>query len=199
MKAFTKRHKGGRRGHLAFTLIELLVVIAVILILVGISLKVMSLANRKAGITRTTWILEQVKNSLAAYYATYGTYPPVNSVYYEYESTPMSALPAVPTDPGYRTGLVYFIFSGTYHNPEAEGWQHFLDGIGNYGSPRYSNQVGFAWVAWTNSSHTIYDAFGNELHYESPYPYSTYRLWSDGPNRANNNGSGDDQGVTSVE
>lgn len=183
----------------SFTLVELLVVVAVILVLLGISLKVMSMVNRKAGVARTTWVLEQVKNALGSYYATYGMYPPVKTVGYQYEKTPMTSLPAIPADMYYSTGLVYFIFSGTFHNPEAQKWQHYLDGIGSYGQVPHSNKTGFAWIYWTNSTHTIFDAWDKELRYECLSPYSTYRLWSTGPNQADNNGSVDDIGIAPGE
>jgi prepilin-type N-terminal cleavage/methylation domain-containing protein len=188
-----------RRRNPAFTLIELLVVVAIILVLTGIALRIMSLVNRKAGTAATLRVLEQVKNALGAYYSTYGTYPPVTSVAYEYENTPLASLPDIPPDMHYSTGLVYFIYSDPKHNPEAQRWRHYLEGIGWTGSPDYSNRVGFAWVFWTNNYHTIWDAWDRELHYECRPPYSSYRLWSDGPDRNNNNGVGDDLGVAPTE
>jgi len=192
------------RHRRSFTLVELLIVVAVILILLGISLRVMSMVNRKAGVARTTWILEQVKNSLGSYYSTYGTYPPVTTVAYQYEKTPVGSLPAIPPNLNYSTGLVFFVYAPPKHaghnpDPSAQRWQYYLDDIGEYGLAFYSNQVGFSWVFWTNNTHTIKDAWDSELRYECLPPYSRYRLWSVGPNRSNENGAGDDEGVAPGE
>jgi hypothetical protein len=123
-------------------------------------------------------------------------------VYYEYESTPLSSLPALPTNSYYTTGLVYYIYSGPHHNPDAEvvQWQHYLEGIGSDGGPTYSNQIGGAfWVSWTNSSHTINDAWSRELKYQHSADYQSFKLWSLGPDGADNAGGGDDIGVTSED
>jgi prepilin-type N-terminal cleavage/methylation domain-containing protein len=192
----------GKKHQRSFTLIELLVVVAIILILAGLTIKVMSMVNRKTGQVATMRILEQVKNALGAYYTTYGSYPPVNSVYYEYENTPMSSLPAIPSDPHYTTGLVYYIYTGTFHNADAEvaQWQHYLEGIGSGGSPPYSNQIGAAFlVFWTNSSHTINDAWGRQLVYQHSSDYQSFILFSLGPDGVTNWGGGDDIGVTSED
>jgi hypothetical protein len=159
----------------------------------------MAIVNRKAGVGRTTWILEQVKNALGSYYATYGTYPPATTVAFQYEKTPLASLPAIPPDMKYTTGLVYFVYSDANHNPDAGRWQHYLEGIGHYGQQYYSNRVGFSWVFWTNNTHTINDAWDTELRYECLPPYSTFRLWSAGPDRNNSNGGGDDLGVTPAD
>ncbi len=174
---------------LAFTLIELLIVVSIILVLVGISLKVMSLANRKTGAAQTIRTLEQVKNALAAYYSVYGVYPPVDGVYYEYEATSASSLPAIPPDMGYKTGLCYYIFYGPKHNEDAacNAWQHYLNNpsLKSPGGAVHSNKIGFAVVIWTNSSSTIKDAWGADIGYQclSLDPTSSfqrYRLWSSG-------------------
>lgn len=202
--AIQKSGDGVRRLRLkrSFTLIELLVVVAIILILAGLTIRVMSMVNRKTGQVATMRILEQVKNALAAYHTTYGSYPPVNQVYYEFENTLMSSLPAVPSNPGYTTGLVYYIYTGPYHNPDADAarWQHYLEGIGSAGGPTYSNQIGGAfWVSWTNSSHTINDAWARELKYQHSADYQSFKLWSLGPDGSDNGGGGDDIGVTSED
>jgi prepilin-type N-terminal cleavage/methylation domain-containing protein len=188
-----------RRRNPAFTLIELLVVVAIILVLTGIALRIMSLVNRKAGTAATLRVLEQVKNALGAYYSTYGTYPPVTSVAYIYEKTPMKDLPDPPDDMGWRTGLVYFIYSGDHHNPYAQRWQHYLEGIGGFDILTNAKPKNFVWNYWTNNLHSIWDAWDSELRYECLPPYSTYRLWSIGPNRNDNNGGGDDLGVAPTE
>ena len=168
-----EKNRRKRRG--SFTLIELLVVVAIILILLGLSLKVMSIINRKATTAKTIWILEQVKNALGSYYSTYGSYPPVSFVGYEYERTPMSDLPALPPSMNWKTGMVYYIYSDTKHNAEATPWQHYLKGIGSYGMAEYSNRVGAAWVFWSNNTHSVYDAWDRPLSYRAEPPdYQRY-------------------------
>jgi len=189
-----------RRG--SFTLIELLVVVAIILLLLGMSLKIMAIVNRKAATAKTIWILEQVKNALGAYYVAYGSYPPVGFVSYEYERTPGASLPAIPTNMNWSTGLVYYIYSEAKHNPEPEAarWQHYLENIGGKGMKPYSNRVGAAWVFWSNNVHTIADAWGAELRYTAAPPdYQSYQLWSVGADGNNANGGGDDIGVQAAE
>lgn len=197
MRHSTER-KMKRRG--SFTLIELLVVVAIILLLLGMSLKIMSVINRKATTARTIWILEQVKNSLGAYYSTYGSYPPVSFVGYEYEKTPMSELPALPPSMNWKTGMVYYIYSADKHNPEAAPWQHYLKDIGSYGMTEYSNRIGAAWIFWSNKTHSIADAWDRGIYYRSDPPdYQRYLLWSAGPNGTDEGGGGDDIGVQAAE
>jgi prepilin-type N-terminal cleavage/methylation domain-containing protein len=187
----------GRRK--AFTLIELLVVVSIILILMGISLKVMSIVNRRGSTARTEWILQQVKNALGAYYSLYGTYPPTDTVkfVYKFKLPPEEDVNISPDALGWKTGLVYYIFSGDQHNPEAAPWQHFLEGIGS-GIEYPSGQAVTNNQTWgfTNRSHTLADAWGREIHYRSVGPdYQSYVMWSDGPNGISSNGVDDDIGV----
>lgn len=195
----TGRMDGVKSGRKAFTLIELLVVVSIILILLGISLKVMSLVNRRGSTARTTWILEQVKNALGAYYSLYGTYPPTDKVTFVYEGLmpPPTDVIIPQSELQWSTGLVYYIFSGSGHNPEAAPWQHYLAGIGGTSmDPRTNVTVGAWRGGFTNRIHTIADAWGRTLHYSSPGPdYQRYSLWSDGPNGVNSNGLDDDIGV----
>ena len=170
-----------RRSLASFTLIELLVVVAVILILLGISMKVLSIANSHAEKAKTLYVLEQVKNAIGAYYTQYGVYPPVDGVDYIYPKTLASTLPAPPKGGmGYVTGLVYYIYSGAYHNTDAEAatWQHYLVGLDSGGSITGSgwDASGTIKMDWTNATHTIpgigYECktFGSSC--------QRYRLWS---------------------
>lgn len=192
---------GRRVARASFTLIELLVVVTIILILAGITLKVMSVVNRKAGQAKTMKILEQVKNALGAYYTTYGTYPPVQSVGFEHEYRPPHGVGA-PTNLGYSTGLVYYLTSGSGcvkpHNvdPAVGRWEHYLEGIIDGDTSLVTNQQQWA---WTNYTHSIQDAWGQGLQYESFDPYQKFKLWSIGPNGTNDLGGGDDIGVTSED
>lgn len=194
------RRPVSRRG--AFTLIELLVVVTIILILVGITLKITSIVGRQGGKARTLWVLEQVKNSLGAYYTANGTYPPVNSVTYVLPfKEPIGAVPDGGL--GYSTGLVYYIYSANdyqYHNPDPEvaRWAHYLKDIGSIDLKAMTNKSvnSGAWVFWTNKVHWIADGWGNNINYSSSPPYQQYKLWSSGPNGSNEFGAGDDIGVT---
>ncbi|MEI8138826.1 MAG: prepilin-type N-terminal cleavage/methylation domain-containing protein [bacterium] len=181
----------------AFTLIEMLVVVAIILILAGMTLKIIPLVTRKTGQVATLRILEQVKNALGGFYATYGVFPPVNSVYYEYEGTPMSSLPITPTNTGYSTGLVYYIYNGAHHNQDAEvaRWQHYLKDVGSSGW----RSNGFANTTWTNNTHTINDSWGSQLRYSNSPDHQWYKLWSIGANGIDEGGNGDDVGVTAQD
>ena len=178
-----------------FTLIELLVVTAVILILFSISMKVMSLANRKAGIAKTTWVIEQVKDGLGAFYTEYGSYPPVWTIPYQWLDDP-SVIGRYPTVKTWavNTGLVYFL----QFDARAAKWDHYIDpvlsGVGMY----WSNIAYWAGgqIIYTNHSQTICDAWGNEIHYVPANGYQGYRLWSNGPNGADESGTNDDIGVT---
>ncbi len=183
----------------AFTLIELLVVVSIILILMGISLRVMSIVNRRGSTARTEWILQQVKNALGSYYALYGTYPPVSTVPFIYEGLIPTEVIIPQEQLGWSTGLVYYIFStDSRHNQEAAPWQHFLEGIGSGITPiPYTNVTVGAWNGgFTNKFHTLVDAWGRELRYNSSGPdYQRFILWSVGPNGSDENGGGDDIGV----
>lgn len=190
----------------SFTLIELLVVVAIILVLIGIVLRVTGVVGRQGGKARTLWVLEQVKNALGAYYTTYGSYPPVDSVTYILPKTDPNTLPAIPDGGfGYSTGLVYYIFTtDKYHNQDRDAlrWQHYLEDVDGTGLIPMSNKSSsaFTWVFWTNAAHYINDAWGRSLYYKAEPPdYQRYRLWSAGPNGVNENGGGDDIGVTFTE
>jgi prepilin-type N-terminal cleavage/methylation domain-containing protein len=200
----TRGSRVGVNRRSSFTLIELLVVVAVILILMGISLKVMGIVNRKASTGKTTWILEQVKNALGAYYSLYGTYPPVDSVAFVYEgSIPSPTEVLIPASTaGWSTGLVYYIYStDSHHNQEAKPWQHYLEGIGGIDTDPKTNITIGAWRGgFTNKIHSISDAWGQTLRYKSyPPDYQRFLLYSIGPNGSDQSGGGDDIGVQSVD
>jgi prepilin-type N-terminal cleavage/methylation domain-containing protein len=171
----------------AFTLIELLVVVAIILILAGISLKIMGVVGNKTALAKTDMVLEQVKNALAGYYAIYGSYPAVNDV--------SSTLPYIrpaggndANDPPKR-GLTAFLLTGKdgsaltqqYCNPEATRWDHYLAGI--YSSDTETNQAqgGMSMLDFTNKTYTITDGWDRKINYSAHAPdYQTYTLWSGG-------------------
>ena len=180
----------GRCYRRAFTLIELLVVVAIIMILTGISMKITSLVTGKTGKARTIWVLEQVKNALGSYYVAYGSYPPVDTVTYIFEGAQSGNLPAVPDGGmGYSTGLVFYIYNAPRHNsdPVVATWQHYLTGIGSYGSQSNAGKASASFIAWTNNTHTILDGWGNEIGYQCKAlnvpgqpANQRFRLWSSG-------------------
>ena len=201
-----------RRSRASFTLIELLVVVAIILILMGLTLKVMSMVNRKTATARTLVVLEQVKGALGAYYSTYGSYPAVSGV----ASVAPYKLPSNPPD-NMRTsrGLTACIMSGynfsdfknypqtmAYFNQDARRWDYYFDKIRDMiyiGSPTNRDTgAGGSQYTWTNASITILDGWGREIRYS---PLSTnnqegYLLWSLGSDGSN--GTSDDV-VTTFE
>jgi len=188
-----------RRG--GFTLIELLVVVAVILILVSISMKIMALANRKAGVAKTTYVIEQVKNGLGAFFSEYGVYPPVTTIPYVWLADP-SLQVTYSNSQGtcqwnVSTGLVYFL----QFDPKASKWDHYIDPVLSSVSQNPTNI--FSWpgghIIYTNNTQTIKDAWGNEINYVPANGYQGYKLWSNGPNGNNDSGANDDIGVTTGE
>lgn len=171
----------------AFTLIELLIVVAIILILGGMSLKIMSVVGNKTALAKTDMVLEQVKNALAGYYAVYGSYPAVSSV----ASTLPYKRPAGGTDannPPIR-GLTAFLLTGRdgsaltqqYCNPEAARWEHYLEGVYSGGTQTNQASSGMSMLDFTNKTYSISDGWGNTIHYSALAPdYQSYTLWSDG-------------------
>ena len=179
-----------------FTLIELLVVVTIILILSGISLKIMSMVGNKTGTAKTDMVLEQVKNALAAYYTTYGTFPAVNTVASE---IPYNQPATLINNPGLNQGLTAYLISGndlnpsptaitrSYLNPEATKWEHYLKGLYS-GITKTNSTTQFTSVMdYTNITITICDAWGHEIHYvPQPPDYQNYTLWSEGPTGSTN-------------
>lgn len=43
------------------------------------------------------------------------------------------------------------------------------------------DHCGYQGHVWTNSQCTVWDPWGNQLHYRSDPPYESYRIWSSGP------------------
>lgn len=176
----------------AFTLIELLVVISVILILSGISLKVMSVVGSKTAVAKTNMVLEQVKNALAGYYVAYGSYPPATGVR---SVAPLTQPGSLLSDTNLSRGLTAYLLSGkngsaatqAYFNPEAAKWEHYLDNI--YSTDKRTNAIsqGMSMLDVTNMVFTILDGWENPINYSSPGPdYQSYVLWSDGPTSSTN-------------
>lgn len=197
------------RSWASFTLIELLVVVAIILILAGVSLKIMSLVNRKTATARTLMVLEQVKGALGAYYVAYGAYPNVATV----GSVAPYKLPStLPPDLKTSRGLTACIMSGytisdfknypntmAFFNQEARRWEYYFDKIGDRirtDTPTNKAGAGGSIYTWTNATVTIWDGWDREIKYS---PYSTnnqqgYRLWSVGADGVS--GNSDDVVVT---
>lgn len=193
-----------RKKKKAFTLIELLVVVAIILILFSISMKLMAIANRKAAVSKTTWLIEQVKNSLGAFYSEYGSYPPASSLEYTWVDPGVVAkYPTVSSWP-VSTGLVYFLeyFEDPPGRKIGDKWNHYFDQVLEARGDNPSNRVEFMAGQYTPyfTNHTMSiqnDAWGHALHYSvsKTAGYQGYKLWSDGPNGVNENGANDDIGV----
>ena len=174
-----------RFRHNAFTLIELLVVVAVILVLVGISLKVMSIVNVKTGTARTLFVLEQTRNALDAYYSTVGTYP--NTLDTKYDrlngNTNSWGFDASldPNIPNIK-GLTYYL--GYEPNPRAASWQKFASTVivsGASHTNKPSTKPGFDKIITTNTVNTIVDGWGTEIIYTPTTNCDGFSLYSAGP------------------
>jgi prepilin-type N-terminal cleavage/methylation domain-containing protein len=182
----------------AFTLIELLVVIAVILILMGISLKMMSIVSNKTGISKTLFVLEQTRNALDAYYAAVGTYPNTTAIPYDrfIGNTNSWGFDASGTIPEVK-GLSYYI--GYEAHPRAASWQKFATTvIVDVGS--YTNAVskpGFDKIVTTNKVNSIRDAWGHDIVYTPNANCDGYVLSSLGLDGQTN--TADDIGITKNE
>jgi len=198
----------------AFTLIELLVVVAIILILAGISLRIIPMINNKTATARTMAVLETVKCALGAYYSTYGSYPNVSSV----TSTSPDKMPGnPPQDDKSSPGLTKYIMTGTefgnvsdpmrgFFNSEASRWQYVWKKLVDDGRVYsdvptnliYSFQEGYSWKDWTNKNVSIRDGWDRTIRYQyyNSNNIEGYRLWSLGPNGSDENGGGDDILVT---
>lgn len=194
----------------SFTLIELLVVVAVIMVLVGITLKVMGMVNRRSASAKTLAIIEQVKHALGEYYSTYGSYPPgdmYNSADHftsvDYVHPPDSTIASYPSCNNWHssTGLVYYL---KYFDQPPSRWTQFTDGIvpNSSGAIATNSQYqGGTTPTYTNTTETIVDGWGNKLRYVSSVTngYQSYSIWSIGPNGIDEGGTNDDIGVQWAE
>ncbi len=174
----------------AFTLIELLVVVAIMLILMGISLKVISAIEKNNRIAQTAYVLEQTRNALEGYYMVKGVYPPDNPGYNDNIVSRRTVFPSdaawVPESTGLNdcTGLVYHL--AWINDPRKSSWQRYVVGVnpavlrGSVAHTNYS-KPGATPVLGGEANFTIVDGFGKALIYEpDTNDYSSYRLWSKG-------------------
>jgi prepilin-type N-terminal cleavage/methylation domain-containing protein len=188
----------------AFTLIELLVVIAVILILLGISLKMMSIVSNKTGTAKTLYVLEQTRNALDAYYSTVGSYP--NTTVIKYDRYDGGGKASWGFDASsYITnviGLTYYI--GYESHPRAASWQKFVMNVspavitivGSHTNPPVS-MPGFDAITSTNLVSSIRDAWDRDVVYMPNASCDGYTLSSKGLDGIS--GTADDIGITKSE
>lgn len=178
-------NRHGVGGRLAFTLIELLVVVGIILILMGISFKLISMTGRKAATAKTLYVLEQTRNALEAYYVAIGTYPPTTAIQWVRPQT-LNHFKYDPKISG-TTGLCYYI-GGPYDDPRKGTWTKFSRP--QQGEPVISGfwdpyniaaaPAGFQATRYTNDIDTIQDGWKHDIHYQPNADYSGYTIWSDG-------------------
>jgi len=173
-----------------FTLVEMLTVIVIILILGGITMRLMALVNRKTALARASSDLERVKSALTEYYAAYGCYPPVDKVDDEGSLAEGSARPAEGF--GYSDGLVTYLFKEDDENQER--WAKYLSGWPNSWAKAYAGASGgdYGNVVWSNLYRTILDPWDRSYIYQSTPPYQSFTLYSLGPD--GKAGTGDDVG-----
>jgi prepilin-type N-terminal cleavage/methylation domain-containing protein len=180
----------------AFTLIELLIVIAIILVLSGLTLKVMSMVGNKAGVSKTIMVLEQVKNALASYYSTYGSYPLVNGVGAQ---VAYNQPPTLQINTNVSKGLISYLLAGKLQqnppypaltlsclNPEAEKWEHYLKGLYSTRMVTNSSLQNQSMMDYTNMAFTIQDAWDHDIRYTPQPDGQGYTLSSDGPTGVTN-------------
>jgi prepilin-type N-terminal cleavage/methylation domain-containing protein len=168
----------------AFTLIELLVVVAVILILFGISLKVMSVVNRKTATAKTLYVLEQTRNALDAYFASVGSVP--NTTVIKYDRVVGQSAAGFDVSEKLKDfevrGLSYYL--GYESRDRSDSWQKFaktvIGGVGSHTNPPIV-KVGFDAVMTTNSVDSIRDGWGREIVYLPNADCDGYTLYSQGP------------------
>ena len=191
------------RGHRAFTLIELLVVIAVILILVGISLKMMAVVTNKTGTAKTLYVLEQTRNALDAYQVSVGSVPNTTAIKYDYFNgggKDKWTFDASAQVRGFETyGLSYFIGYDT-SNPRYASWQKFARAVivsGGIHTNRPITSAGSDKIVTTNNVVTISDAWDREIRYQPNPNCDGYVIWSVGPDGIS--GTKDDIGITKNE
>ena len=149
--------------------------------------------------SQTTLVIEQVKNSLGAFFSEYGCYPPVTNINYTQldDTSLLIKYPSV-TNWDVSTGLVYYL---KYDN-NAVKWKHYMDSVPkSQESPGYKTTWynGGQLLYYTNNTETIKDGFGNPINYVPANGYQGYKLWSNGRNRKDESGANDDIGVTTGE
>ena len=168
----------------AFTLIELLVVIAVILILFGISLKMMSVVGRKTAAAKTLYVLEQTRNALDAYYTTIGAFPNTTDIIYDHCVGQSAAGFDVSAEikKFEKLGLAYYI--GYEANDQADSWQKFattvIGTVSSHTNPPVT-KVGFDSVLSTNRVESIRDGWNHDIVYVPNANCDGYTLYSSGP------------------
>ena len=187
----------------AFTLIEILVVVAIILILMGISLKMMSTVNSKTGVAKTLYVLEQTRNALESYYSTVGAYPNTLDIRYDRCTDDRSkwAFDASSSIKEIK-GLTYYL--GYEPNARAASWRKFVINVSpavivplkdHTNSPAI--KVGFDPIISTNKVNSILDAWDQEIIYVPNANSDGYVLSSKGPDGVA--GTVDDIGITKNE
>ena len=185
----------------AFTLIELLVVVAVILVLMGISLKMMSVVSTKTGKARTLYVLEQTRNALDSYYSTMGVYPNTTAIKYDRLKEIGSYTFDIKSYVKEELGLTYYL--GYEIHPRAASWQKFvmnvnpavIVGVGSHTNPPVF--YGANKFITTNTVDSIRDAWGRDVVYTPNTNCDGYTLYSMGMD--GQAGTVDDIGITKNE
>lgn len=202
---------GQDTGRRAFTLIELLVVVGIIMILVGITIAAMNVVARKTATAQTLKVLQQVKTGLGMFYGSYGAYPPSDqcpggtddTTYNRMVNNNWRSIYDTVKDWHEQTGLVYYL---SIDGPDVNRWASYMEGLPNGGYDNTSNWVSYVGgssgqggLVCSNRIDYYVDGWGNKLLYQSTAvdDHQGYKLWSCGENGANENGGGDDIGVSS--
>jgi hypothetical protein len=160
--------------------------------------------------------IQNLQNALNEYMAEYGTYPPTDRMSYMYENRKLQPpviqhkidAEGMNDTTFYSYGLVSHLYPRTQggqsqadlnrkevdYNKDTkrdidakERWAHYLKEIVPVqGVVPFSYKDKFIDQTGSNSVLTINDPWGKEFRYQSQPPYLSYRLWSRGPDGADN-------------
>ena len=170
----------------AFTLVEIMIVMSIIAVIMGFLVGATIKARQKGKITKTQATMNSIAAALRMYQDDFGAYPPNNLINRHTSTVAGSAGECLYYYLGatFKSGVnssinagPYLKFSGTEVTTTRIGICDF-DGDGGI----------------DDDLKTIDDAWGKELHYRNPavVNINSYDLYSEGANKTDNSGSGDD-------
>jgi type II secretion system protein G len=198
-----------------FTLVEVLIVVAIIGVLMGLVLPALMKAGNKAKITETQTIIEQIKAALQEYEHDYGDYPPTSLKDEEHYSNGVNdGIESLVVHLSNKDkGTPYLeLEEKSYSNTDRDdvpasyplNWffgdsqaREIVDSWGNplvyfhnrdYAKPKTHMQT----YKLTSGKKLSGFAPGKSKKTAAYHSWSSYQIWSVGPNGKNENGEGDD-------
>ncbi len=170
----------------AYTLVEVLIVASIIGVLASFLLNAAINSRKKANLTKTHALLESISAALRMYQDDFGTYPPQNVIYRYGTQIAASSADCLYYYLGatFKRGVNASIFAGPYMKFTGDELQTTqvsacdFDGDG----------------AIDDDLKRILDPWGQALRFRSSptQNLSSFDLYSLGPDKTNNSGSGDD-------